>query len=73
MWLAACLWAKKGVEMGVGWGRTPFSKRREPGGGEGGFPKYLEIPELVVGQGEGSTVGDPRLQTWGNEWVSGDG
>lgn len=26
MWLAVWLWAKKGVEMGVGWGRTPFSE-----------------------------------------------
>lgn len=29
MWQAAWLWVKKGVEMGVGWGRTPFSERRE--------------------------------------------
>lgn len=37
MWLAARLWAQKGVGMGVGWGRTPFSEQGEGCGGAGDF------------------------------------
>lgn len=58
MWLAAWLWAQKGVEMGVGWGRTPFSEWRERGGGEG-------ISKMPGNSGAGG-----RLGRWGYVWGS---
>lgn len=68
MWLAAWLWAKKGVEMGVGWGRTPFSERGNLVE-ERGIAKCLGILELAArGRGDGSTFGDP-LPGWVGGWV----
>jgi hypothetical protein len=56
MWLAAWLWAQKGVGMGVGWGRTPFSERREGSGVEGHFQNAL---------GSGALGGPSRKErTW---------
>lgn len=70
MWLAACLWAKKGVEMGRGGGvGFHFQNRGSTMERNGGFPKCLEIPELLVGRGDGSTVGDPRLPARGSGLV----
>lgn len=57
MWLAAWLWAQKGVGMGVGWGRTPFPQQRERRAREGPFQNVGD-PELLVGQGQGSTFED---------------
>lgn len=56
MWQAACLW----VEMGVGWGRTPFSEHREHHGVEG-LSKMLEILEPAVGWRDGNIDKNPHL------------
>lgn len=64
--MAGCLSVGKkggGDEGGVGEDsifRTEGTQWRK-----GGFPKCLEIPELSVGQGDGSTVRDPCLLGWG--------
>lgn len=53
MWLAAWLWAQKGVGMGVGWGGLHFHSRGNAEQGEGHFQNVGD-PEPLVGQGEGS-------------------
>lgn len=71
MWLAAWLWAKKGVEMGVGWGRTPFSERGNLVE-ERGIAKCLGILELAARAGEmGAHLGIPSRGAWGSWWVGG--
>ena len=72
MWLAAWLWAQKGVEMGGGWGRTPSSERREGGGGEG-------LSKMLGNSGAGGWPGSWE-QVWGSlpvrpgsRWVPGVG
>lgn len=62
MWLCAWLCAKKGVEMGVGWGeRGLHFQSRGNRVEEGEFPKCLGIPKLKVHWGYGTTLGDPGL------------
>lgn len=71
MWLAAWLWAKKGVEMGVGWGRTPFSERGNLVE-ERGIAKCLGILELAARAGEmGAHLGILSRGAWGSWWVGG--
>lgn len=72
MWLAACLWAKKGVEMGVGWGSTPFSERKEHRGE--GVSKILGNSRACGGPGRGEHSWGSPLMSVGKcvgvrEWV----
>lgn len=59
MWLAACLWAKKGVEMGRGGGRIPFSEQRLHDGEKWGLSKML---------GNSGAFGGPGR--WEHSWGS---
>lgn len=74
MWLAAWLWAQKGVEMGVGWGRTPFSERREPGGGEAAFQNAWEFRGWRWAGEIGAPFGIPACRpALGSGWGCGGG
>lgn len=64
MWLAACLWARKGVDMG--WGEDSIFRTEAPRWRDRGLSKCLDILELLVGPGDGSTVGDPCLLARGS-------
>ena len=72
MWLAAWLWAQKGVEMGVGWGRTPFSERRERGG-RGDFQNAWEFWSWRWAGEMGARLGippeSPGEQVGSRAWV----
>lgn len=65
MWLTAWLWVKKGVGMGVGWGRTPFLVLREPGGGVG------VVQDAWGFGGDGRTLRVPRLGVQGGVAMGG--
>lgn len=72
MWLAACLWVKRGVEMGVGWGRTPFSERKEHRG-EGGFQNTWKFPSLWWAWEKGARLGIPTCECEGVSGCQGVG